>query len=753
MTSTASLRRLGALLALAAACATAPPAVPAGALASAGPGFYATVRLPDEKPPRGAGGRPAAPKVTADFAQLPTTHDWWSSLIWQGGDDPYSAPMFPHPLSARAVAQGLEIGYPTNPKVDERAYVFPHRADLTVGVAGLAAPDARVASYGDFSVTAEWKDASHGLRMTFGHGLPFVYATAVKGRARVAFAAGGSEVWGRHGNVAGVTVAGHHYMLFAPSGASWEPHGGGMEAELSGRDYFSVAVLPDRAEATVALFRKHAFAFVRDTKVAWTYDAAHATVTTRFQAIVDERDGSTAGPVLALYRHQWLHARTPVVDRLAYVSPRGSMKLVEGATFEVEAPMPGLLPALPDVGGCDPDLALGLLKIAARTEPFPPGLEGTRDSFWEGKSFGRLSALVPIADALGQDAIRRDLVAAIEREMEDWFDGRPPRRFVYDARWKTLVGSPAMYGSDTELNDHHFHNGYFVIAAATVARYDHAWAERWAPAIELLIRDAGNWRHDDPMFPFARHFDPYAGHSWASGTTSPFPDGNNEESSSEEINFAAAVALWGEEMARPEIRDFGLWLYTTVTEAVAQYWYDVDRAVFPAGFPHVAAGIVWGDGATHTTWFNPQPAFVHGIQLTPMFPWALWLGRRPDAVARTLAEVRRENGGEPYLWRDLFWMLEALDDAPAARARFDREHRFEPEWGSSLAYACRFIGALAELGHVDPTVHADTPLYAVFSKAGARTYAAYNATDAARVVKFSDGHTLAVPPHQLVTSR
>jgi endoglucanase Acf2 len=746
-----SIRSLGAL-ALASACAGAPAAVPGAALGSAGPGFYATERLAGEKPPLGRGRHPAQPKVTADFSQPPVTHDWWSSLIWQGGDDPYSAPMFPHPLSARAVAAGLEIGYPSAAAIDERSYFFPHHADLTVGVADLAAPDTRVARYGDFSVTAAWDDGrGRALRLTFGHGLPFVYATGVRGRGRVAFGQG--EVWGRHGNVAGVTVAGHHYLLVAPSGASWEERNGALEADLGGRDYFSVALLPARDEATVALFRKHALAFVTDTHVSWAYDPARSMVTTRFSATVDAREGASAGTLFALYRHQWRHARTPLLDRYSYVSARGAMKLVEGASFEIELPAEGILPSLPEAGGCDPDLLGGLLKIAARAEPFPPGLEGTRDAFWEGKSFGRVAALVPLADGLGETAMRRDLVAAIERELEDWFDGQPPRRFVYDSTWKALIGSPAMYGSDTELNDHHFHYGYFVIAAATVARYDRAWAERWAPAIELLIRDAGSWRHDDPLFPFARHFDPYAGHSWASGTTSPFPNGNNEESSSEELNFAAAVALWGEEMGRPEIRDFGLWLFSTATEAIAQYWYDADREVFPSGFSHTAVGIVWGSGAVHGTWFNPQPAFIHGIQLTPMFPWALWLGRRPELVARTLEEVRRENGGELHLWRDLYWMLEAFVDPAAARARFDREHRYEAEWGSSLAYLYRFIGTLAELGTVDSGVRADTPLYAVFRKAGVRTYAAYNASAAPRTVHFTDGHTLSVPPHQLVTSR
>jgi hypothetical protein len=49
-------------------------------------------------------------------------------------------------------------------------------------------------------------------------------------------------------------------------------------------------------------------------------------------------------------------------------------------------------------------------------------------------------------------------------------------------------------------------------------------------------------------------------------------------------------------------------------------------------------------------------------------------------------------------------------------------------------------------GSVDRTVTADTPLYAVFRKGAARTYAAYNARGTAKKVQFSDGATLTAEP-------
>ena len=100
---------------------------------------------------------------------------------------------------------------------------------------------------------------------------------------------------------------------------------------------------------------------------------------------------------------------------------------------------------------------------------------------------------------------------------------------------RTLIGSKPSYGSDGQLNDHHFHYGYFIRAAAEVARLDPTWVEKWGGMVELLIRDIASTNREDLLFPHLRCFDVYAGHSWASGHAK-FGDGNNQESSSESMN-------------------------------------------------------------------------------------------------------------------------------------------------------------------------------------------------------------------------
>ncbi|HVY28401.1 MAG TPA: glycosyl hydrolase [Polyangiaceae bacterium] len=733
------------LLLTACAGAHAEPQVPASSRIAVGPGFYSTWLTPAEKPPSTATGGVAHPKVATGFAQLPTTNEWWSSLIWQWHDgkpsSPYSENMFPHPLTLRARATGLELGYPTQPTIEPRHYDFPHRPDLLVGVAGLAAPDTRVESYSDWVVTAGWSDASHHLSATFGHGLPFVYAQAIKGEARVESLRGEPKVLHEGDNVVALAFGDRNYALFAPRGSSWKRAGNSWTSSLNGRDFYSVAALPDSTPETLALFTEHAFAFVTGSTASYHYDRERAEVATTFQVttVAKETSASTA-PLLALYRHQWLHSSASFLPQ-TYVSPRGTMKLVAATAFETRHPITGMLPALPLAPGIDRGRLAGLLRIALDGDLFKPGLEGSRDSYWEGKSFGKLLDLAQIADQLGERELLDQILTGMKRELEDWFDGQSPRYYYYDETWRTLIGVPTMYYSSQQLNDHHFHYGYYIHAAATIAQFDRAWAQKYAPCIELLIRDAGNYDRSEQRFPYFRYFDLYAGHSWASGT-SFFPTGNNQESSSEDLNFAAAVALWGAVMGNDAERDAGLFLHAVGSSAIGEYWYNATGGTFPAGFSQPMVSLVWGDGGWYDTWFNYLPGFVQGIQLTPLSTGSLWLGRYPRVLDRTLAHLTAQNGGENVVWRDLFWMLEALSQPEHAAQRFEAEHYYEPEFGNSLAHTYQWLESLRALGRFAPGVTAATPFHAAFERAGKTTHVAFSASPSS--VTFSDGATLRV---------
>ncbi|MFE7123313.1 glycosyl hydrolase [Streptomyces sp. NPDC057617] len=713
-----------------------------------GAGSYSDTRPAGTSGPTTNTGTPVTPKLTAAARNKPVpTNDWWSSLAFQRyGDNPYSTPMYGHPLTYQATAAGLQVGYPTTPTVsgDGRQYEYAHKADLTLGLTGLNSPDTKADSWSDWTVTPYWSDGTRTLRTTIGHGLPFVYAKGTGGDARVTTAAT-PEVFADQGNVLGITVAGHHYALFAPTGSDWTVAGSALTAGLGGRDYFSLAVLPSRD--ALATYRKYAYSFVTGSKVSWS--ATGGTVRATYSLTTAPQEGTETGTLQALYRHQWLNT-TDALTPYTYVSPRGTMKVRESTSFTTGQQSAAVLPALPPSSGVDrARLKTHLDEVANAADPF----SGAVDTYWTGKALGKLAQLVPLADQIGETATRDKLIGLLKGRLEQWFTAGGANEFSYDTSWKTLTGYPASYGSDTELNDHHFHYSYYVYAAAIVAQYDQAWAagSAWGGMVKTLVRDAANPSRDDSQFPFLRGFDVYAGHSWASGHQG-FAAGNNQESSSESTNLSAALVLWGSATGDTELRDLGSYLLTTESEAIGQYWFDADQEVFPASFGHDTVGMVWGSGGAYSTWWTANPEEIHGINALPLTGGSLHLSREKDAIKRNLAEMVRENGGPAVEWRDILWEFEALADPAAAKAKWDAGNAgYSPEAGESRAHTYHWINTLNSVGAPDATVTGSIPTSAVFAKGGVRTYVAHNFESAARTVTFSDGTTLTVPARSTAT--
>jgi endoglucanase Acf2 len=161
-------------------------------------------------------------------------------------------------------------------------------------------------------------------------------------------------------------------------------------------------------------------------------------------------------------------------------------------------------------------------------------------------------------------------------------------------------------------------------------------------------------------------FDPYAGHSWADGPAN-FAAGNNQESSSEALNFANALIQWGAATGNAAVRDLGVYLYTTEVAAVEQYWFDVDDAVFPAGYEHNTVGIVWGEGVAYATWWTANVEEIHGINFLPFTGGSLYLGHHPDYVRANYSHMVARNGGPETEWVDRIWMFQATADPGACR--------------------------------------------------------------------------------------
>ncbi len=709
--------------------------------------------------------------VTSNFpAGAIPTNDWWTSLLWRKFDcAAVSQNLFAHPFALRAETRGLGVGYPTTPTISGSAtgvgeYHFPYAEDFNIGVQGLNV-EGKVDGYTDWTVSELWTDGARSLRTTFGHGLPFIYATA-SGAPATLTTSGTPRVWHNQGSNIGFTVGGHDYVAFAPSGASWSVSGSTISSNLASKGYFSVAVLPTKAtssdaERVAALntFAPYAHRHVTGTQVSWSYNEATARMTATYSFTTTAKEGSGSGTIVALYPHQrdQLSGSTP--SAYTYVSPRGPMSVLVGVSqFTTVATFNGVLPQLAgtafEPGSADMQQLSGYIAEAAAGDPFA-GFGN--DTYWTGKAFGRATQVVHIADQVGNTTARDHLVGAMKTRLSDWLTvspGETERGFWYNPQWGTLIGYPASYGSDTDLNDHHFHYGYYVVAAATVAQYDPAWAQpnAYGGMINMVIKDAANWDRSDTRFPFLRDFDIYAGHDWASGHAG-FGSGNNQESSSEGMNFASGLIQWGQATGNTSVRDLGIYLYTTQASAIENYWFDTDDEAFPAAFDHSTVGMVWGSGGAYATWFTDAPEMIQGINLLPNTAGHLYLGYNPGYIQRNLAEIQRNRGGAPTVWKDILWEFQALADAPAALAQFRAQaNSYAIEEGESRAHTFYWLKSLEQVGQVDRSVTANTPLYAVFIKNGIRTHQAANQTGSPLTVRFSDGVQLVVPARSIAST-
>lgn len=686
---------------------------------------------------------------TSNFTGAVPTSSWESSILWSK----YSENIFAHPLSFKYIAEGLEIGNPTLGG-SEIGYWGGHRCDITVGHSSITTfPDAKADKISDFAVDTVMSTGTNGFKSTIVKGSPYAYFTYTGGNPTVTLSANAAVFYGdKYTSFLGLTINGVNYGLFGPTGSTWSGLGTNSLTCIlpSGKNYLSIAVLPDTSDATFKYYQDRAFAFVTDTKVTWNYNESDSTLDTTYATTTVAKEGSNKDTILALYPHQWKNNSTISPLSYTYSTVSGLMKTISGSSFRTIYKYHGILPSLPDKGSYDKTTLNSYINELAANPA-----SDAEDTYWVGKFLGKLANALPIAEQAGNTSAAAKFKDLMKSTLENWFvasSGEASGMFYYDKNWGTLIGYPASYGSDETLNDHHFHYGYFIHAAAQIALRDSEWASqtKWGAMTETLIKDFANWDRTDTRFPYLRNFDPYEGHSWASGNAG-FADGNNQESSSEAINAWQAIILWGEATGNKTVRDLGIYLYTTEIEAINNYWFDINNDVFPATYPKNYASMVWGAKHCHEIWWSGTNSEVHGINFLPYNAASLYLGKNPSYVKQNYDEMLKECGtSEPPNWKDIQYMYYALYDPAAAKAKWNSS--IEPESGESKAHTYHWICSLDGLGLPDFSVTANTPLYSVFTKNSKKTYVVYNASNTSKTVTFSDGKVFTVSPKSYIAS-
>ncbi|WP_078551650.1 glycosyl hydrolase [Bacillus alkalicellulosilyticus] len=696
------------------------------------------------------------------------TNTWWGSLAVER----FSMNHYPHPFSVRHRQEGLHVFYdaPHNMVVHENKAAGTWHINGAIGTDFLIGHSrtnrfehSLVDDYNDWYVRGLLEDGSNKMRVTYGVGSPFIFAEYEGGTAQLSFDIE-PRIWENRGNVIGFSTHDNkHYAAFAPPGTNWT--GLNSKTLAANSDYISVAKLPDQSVQMLNTYEEYAYSIVREAIADWSYDEATGKVTTTYKVETEAKvHGAPNGTLFALYPHQYRHladrSQSQLLSDYSIRTIRGNMLMLPGQQFTTDLTFTGVLPTLPDLGKYDRNRLIGYLEDAQ--SHYPTG----SDTYELGKYLGKLATLAPIADQMGETEIADQFRNELRQILEDWFQAtdsngnlKGKNLFYYNENWGTLLGYHAAHSSATRINDHHFHYGYFVKAAAEIARTDADWAssENWGGMVDLLIRDFAADRNDE-LFPYIRMFDPYSGNSWADGLAT-FDSGNNQESSSEAMHAWTNVILWAEATGNTELRDRAIYLYTTEMSAINEYFFDVHQEILPEEYGPEIVTINWGGKMDHATWWQSGMVEKYAISWLPFHGGSLYLGHHPDYVERAYEALRSQNGSTDWnLWSNMVWMYRALTNPADAlqqmEASIDQYGSFNPgdekiiERGSTKAQTYHWIHNLHELGQVDPTVTADHPTYAVFTKDGERTYIAYNYSNEPITVRFSDGHTVQVEPHR-----
>ena len=689
------------------------------------------------------------------------TNDWWSDMI----KTDHGAKAFNYPLSFRSLPTGLNINYtiPLSSRPNEYREPMSGVEAIVVGTEGLSVNNSTVSDHSDWSVTMNW---GNEFNATVNIGSPFVYfeKSNSSSLAKINVNFNGADVV-PDGNklIIKNNMNNSNYVVFAPSGATWQGQNGVFTSSLNGKNYWSMALLPpgEDLESAINEFQKFAYAFPDETIVDWNYNESNGKLRTSFTIVPDVKEGSNTQVLQGLLPHQWdrLANDSQIPQGYTYPSVRGTIKTIASNTFIVENTFSGILPTLPNLGKYTEGFDITQLNKKVdqiKNDQLP---EWT-DSYNQGQDMNRLIQAARIADQIGNIEARDNLINTVKIRLEDWLtaeSGEVSFLFYYNADWSALLGYPAGHRQDTNLNDHHFHWGYFIHAAAAIEQYNPGWAENWGDMINMLIRDAANPSRNDSMFPFLRNFSPYAGHSWANGFASE-PLGNDQESTSESMQFNSALIHWGTITNNEEIRDLGIYLYTTELSTIQEYWFDVEERSFQPEYDYEMVARIWASGYDNGTWWTNDVAASYGIQLYPIHAGSLYLGHRTDYIDRVWQEMTENtdvlnNIPNANLWYDTYWKFLSFSDPDRALDLYRSYPDRDIKVGISDAQTYHWLHAMVSLGQVANEITANYPIASAFNDNGNITYVAHNYENYPLEVEFSDGYTLLAKPNSITTSR
>ncbi|KAF8416323.1 endo-1,3-beta-glucanase Engl1 [Terfezia claveryi] len=264
---------------------------------------------------------------------------------------------------------------------------------------------------------------------------------------------------------------------------------------------------------------------------------------------------------------------------------------------------------------------------------------------------------------------------------------------VYETTWKGII-SDAMFKTGDQMtdfgngnyNDHHFHYGYHIYAAAVIGHIEMVlngrldWAERNKAWVNTMIRDVANPSDKDPYFPVSRCFDWWHGHSWAKGVFES-GDGKDQESTSEDYNYAYAQRLWGLITGDRAMEGRALLMLSIMKRSFNTYFLlDDKNTVQPQPFiRNKVTGILFENKVDHTTYFGLKEEYIHGIHMLPITPVSPYIRQSAFCRQEWMSTFDKKTGSIDSGWKGVLYANVALFE-PKESWKFFAQSGFQDKW-------------------------------------------------------------------------
>lgn len=332
--------------------------------------------------------------------------------------------------------------------------------------------------------------------------------------------------------------------------------------------------------------------------------------------------------------------------------------------------------------------------------------ESNLDSMYgAGKILAKYAWLLYVTHyVLQNNSLTTQLLPKLKSAIERFSKNTQKFPLAYDQTWKGLIStadSAADYGN-SYYNDHHFHYGYHVIAAAITAKVDRELGGSWLNTVKDwvndLARDFATPSDDDTYFPAFRSFDWYNGHSWAKGIFAS-GDGKDQESSSEDYNAYYGLKIWGSVTGDSSLEQRSLIQLGILNKSCNSYFLMADdNKVQPSNFiKNKVTGILFENKIDHTTYFGNNLEYIQMIHAIPITSISSFIRTptftREEWDQKLKAIVDSVNDG----WKGIIMLNVALFD-PNKAYEFFSSSSFSNNYldnGQSKTWSLTYSGAFA----------------------------------------------------------